>query len=315
MAQPFPVASVQRPSTLAAADVAAMDYVDFIALIRETNRCPGGLPSVRRVASASGIDRTSTVLEIGSNTGFTSLELVKLTGCRVTGIEPNRRAVAEAERRRALLPPALRERVRFEVGDARHLDQADGSIDVIVCGGVNSFIEDRAGAFAEYERVLRELGRLTITSFFYRSAPPLPLRRRLRAIIGVEIPPWDQATWLRTILDGSDWEVLSLEARPAVARGPAIVERYVDHIVAQEHLRQLPVQTVEAIRRRWLEICLTFDANHHYVGILELVVRRPLETLKEQAQLFLAPGEYDRWFTHDLVGEPSAPSGLDEAIP
>ncbi|MGO4716210.1 class I SAM-dependent methyltransferase [Bradyrhizobium sp. 2TAF24] len=285
-------------------DVSALDYVGFISLIQETNRCPGGLISLRRQAIASGIDAACEVLEIGSNTGFTSIELVKMTQCRVTGIEPNFAAVQEARRRQALLPPELRDRIKFEVGDARRLGRARGSVDVIVCGGANSFIDGRDAAFGEYQRVLRPLGRVTLTNFFYLRPPPDSLLRRLRETIGVDIPPWDQRQWLRLILDGSFWEVICLTTHPVVARPAAVVTAYVDYMIDRPALLDLRADTRHAVRRRWQAMCELFNENAAHLGFFELVLRRPLDGLEEQAPLFLSPGEYDRWFEHDLIAPP-----------
>ncbi|EPE94383.1 methyltransferase (plasmid) [Rhizobium grahamii CCGE 502] len=285
-------------------DVAALDYVGFISLIQETNRCPGGLVSLRRQTIASGIDTTSEVLEIGSNTGFTSIELVKMSRCRVTGIEPNAAAVSEARRRAALLPPDLQDRVKFEIGDARRLHREPGSIDVIVCGGANTFIDGRDAAFAEYRRVLRPLGRVTLTNFFYVQPPSQALLQRLRNTIGVDIPPWDQRQWLRMILDGSFWDVISLGTHPVVARPTAVVKAYVDYMVDRPALADLRPNTREAVRRRWQETCDLFNENAAQLSFFELVLRRPIDGMEEQPPLFLSPGEYDRWFAHDIVAAP-----------
>ncbi|MDB5656510.1 MAG: Methyltransferase [Tardiphaga sp.] len=290
-----------QPSALTPDDIVALDYVGFIALIQETNRCPGGLVSLRRQAIASGIDADCEVLEIGSNTGFTSIELTKMSRCRVTGIEPNAAAVQEARRRAALLPAKLRDRVTFEIGDARRLRRAPGSIDVIVCGGANSFIDGRDAAFAEYRRVLRPLGRITLTNFFYVRPPAPDLLQRLRDTIGADIPPWDQRQWLRLILDGSFWDVISLTTHPVAARPAEVVRAYVDHMVDRPALADLQPATRAAVRRRWQATCELFNENAAQLGFFELVLRRPIDGLEEQPPLFLSPGEYDRWFAHDII--------------
>lgn len=287
-------------------DIARLDYVDFIALIQETNRCPGGLPSLRRQAIASGIDSSTDVLEIGSNTGFTSLELVKMTRCRIVGIDTNVAAVAEARRRRALLPSDLRERVRFEVGDARRIGLASGSVDVIVCGGANTFVEGREKAFAEYARVLRPLGRVTVTNFFYRRAPSASLQQRLRETIGIDIPAWDERQWLQSILNGSPWDVVAFERHRVVPRRQVVVDAYVNAMIDRPALVALRADTREAVRERWRGLCALFNENAAHLGFFELVLRRPLPGCEEQPALFLSPGEYDRWFEHGIVSDPDA---------
>ncbi|MEV5985967.1 class I SAM-dependent methyltransferase [Streptomyces sp. NPDC052051] len=150
-----------------------MPYVDLVSLVGETNRCPGGKRAISRLAHTMHLDSRHRVLEVGSNTGFTSIELAVLTGCRTDGIEINPAAVAEADRAAAQLPSHIGERVAFHVGDVRALPWGADVFDAVVCGGALGFVTDRPAAFAEIRRVLRPLGMVSITHLYYRSTPPL----------------------------------------------------------------------------------------------------------------------------------------------
>lgn len=57
-----------------------MDYSSFVGLINERNRPSGGIKTVHTVAVNAFINKNKKVLEIGSNTGFTSVNLALLTG-------------------------------------------------------------------------------------------------------------------------------------------------------------------------------------------------------------------------------------------
>jgi len=90
---------------------------DLLARVGEVNRPPGGKQTVRHIARRLGIGPSTRVLEIGCNTGFTSIELVKITGCSSIGVDVTNRSlkrhgVAVAATTWAGKP------VRFEVGDA-----------------------------------------------------------------------------------------------------------------------------------------------------------------------------------------------------
>jgi len=59
-------------------EIKEMDYNQIIGLIKETNRPPGGRKTVFEIVNRTCIDRESKVLEIGTSTGFTAIELSKL---------------------------------------------------------------------------------------------------------------------------------------------------------------------------------------------------------------------------------------------
>ena len=80
--------------------IRAMSYNELIGLVRETNRTPGGNRAIAAIARRLFVDARSTVLDIGTSTGSTALELTRLTGCAVVGIDKNEAAC----RRRAGAP-------------------------------------------------------------------------------------------------------------------------------------------------------------------------------------------------------------------
>jgi len=70
-------------------EIKEMDYNQIIGLIKETNRPPGGRKTVFEIVNRTCIDRESKVLEIGTSTGFTAIELSKLVKCKITSIDIN----------------------------------------------------------------------------------------------------------------------------------------------------------------------------------------------------------------------------------
>jgi SAM-dependent methyltransferase len=271
--------------------------VDLLTRVSETNRCPGGKHTVRRIARRLGVGPQTRVLEIGSNTGFTSLELVKISGCEASGIDVNAAAVAEANRRAAGLANGLGERVQFQVGDACRLPFPDDSFDLIVCGGANSFIQDRARAFAEYARVLRPYGYVSITNLYYRSQPPAPLLAELRDVLGFEISPYGLTDWL-TILAPDPWELYTLSTTDLTSRQPAVIDEYVDQMCA-ESLTDCGRAEAAAITNQWREVMHLFNRNHAYLSYMELTLR--LNDIPEQPEVFLPQGGYDTFFERDFI--------------
>ena len=68
-------------------EIEKLSYTDFVSLLQEENRPPGGKKTVREVILNSFVDRQSNVLEIGCTNGFTSLEIARLIGCQVIGVD------------------------------------------------------------------------------------------------------------------------------------------------------------------------------------------------------------------------------------
>ncbi|MEU5428445.1 methyltransferase domain-containing protein [Streptomyces olivoreticuli] len=277
-----------------------LDYVDLLSLVGETNRCPGGKRAVSRLAQALHIGPQHRVLEVGSNTGFTSIELVAITGCRTDGVEINAAAVEEARRTAAALPARIAERVAFHIGDVQKLTWDDETFDVVVCGGALGFVENMPSAFAEIRRVLRPLGMVSITHLCYRSMPPADLTDRLAEVLGFRIPVRGWKRWLAELApDG--WELYDLARRPLTARPDAVVDAYAELLTSSGRIEALPPEQRDRVREQWRHACHVFNDNHRHLGVLELVLRRPLDGVPEQPELFLEPGVYDPFFTRQFV--------------
>lgn len=290
-----------------AADVTSLSYVELISLLRETNRPPGGKHALARIARCVGLSREASVLEIGSNTGFTSIELAKLCGCRCHGIDPVPAAVAEAQRRAALHPWPIPGLVTFAVGDASRIDAPDASYDLVVCGGANSFIDEakRPLALAEYRRVLRPYGFLSVTNLFYAAPPPDELVAEVSLTIGTPLVPRNLDDWLR-VFHRPGWELFDLQTWRLAARPPAVVDAYVDSLLQQKHLQTLSQSARKALRERWAGAMRVFNENHRYLGAMMLLLRPSLDRLAEQPELFLEPGRYDPFFELGFVGRSEA---------
>lgn len=282
--------------------ISEIPYVDLLALVGETNRCPGGKRAISRLAHSMHLGPRHHVLEVGSNTGFTSIELASITGCQADGIEINPAAVAEANQTVALLPAHIRERVAFHVGDVRsQLPWDTDTFDAVVCGGALGFVSDRAAAFAEIRRVVRPLGMVSITHLYYRSTPPPELSGRLADILGFTVPVYGWEQWL-TDLAPTGWEVYHVDRRPMAARPAHVVDAYADALTGTPRIAALPAQERARVREQWRAVSHVFNDNHAHLGVLELVLRRPVrDDVPEQPELFIEPGAYDPHFAGGFV--------------
>ncbi|NUS15316.1 MAG: class I SAM-dependent methyltransferase [Streptomyces sp.] len=274
-----------------------LSYVDLLARVGETNRCPGGKRTVRDIARRLGVGPATRVLEIGANTGFTSIELAKITGCTAVGIDVNESAVSEARRNASRLGGGLADRIEFLVADACDIPFEDGEFDLLVCGGANTFIQQRERAFAEYWRVLRPYGFVSVTNLFYRTAPDPELTGDLADVLGFPVPPHGLADWLR-ILVPDGWELYGLSTTDLMARSPQVIDAYVDRLCGA-NLSSLDEAARAAITEQWRHVMHVFNRNHAHLSYMELDLRR--DDVPEQPEVFLGEGRYDPFIEQDFL--------------
>lgn len=111
----------------------------------------------------------AAALDVGCGEGDDTIELARRFGVSVRGIDPVPRHidVARAELARAAeADPHLAGLVAFEPGQAGALPAGDQSADLLWCRDVLVHVDDPAGAYGEFRRVLRPGGRALIYQMF-----------------------------------------------------------------------------------------------------------------------------------------------------
>lgn len=262
--------------TLTPEKVNSMSYVEFISLLRETNRCPGGKDTIRKIIQNTYMNSDTKVLEIGSNTGFTSLEIARTVKCQVIGLEPIRSAVNEARRELSGDITKIQNLVEFVEGSAYDIPFPNDTFDVLVTGGATSFMSDKHKALDEYYRVLKPWGFLAIANLCYFKTPPQEVVRAVSEIIGVEIPAWTQNDWLNLFKKNELFEVYFYEPNTLTNRTQNELEEYVDLFIKKDHIAGMNQDTVRAIKERWLAILEVFNENHKYLGYIITIFRKRL---------------------------------------
>lgn len=261
-----------------------MPYVDFISLLRETNRCPGGKDTINWILQNSFANQNTRVLEIGSNTGFSSLEVARLIRANVLGIDVSDAAVTVANQELARDIPSIQKLVKFVVASAYDIPCADQSIDLIISGGSTSFMDDKSTAVSEMHRVLSDWGFCSVTNLFYRSQPPCELLDKVSKIIGAKINYMMADDWVQIYTNNKLFEVYKLETVPLEPQTDERLAEYVDYFMSKPHIKSLPPEDVSAIRQRWMEILRIFNENHKYLSFIRCLLRkRPIE---EEPELF-----------------------------
>jgi ubiquinone/menaquinone biosynthesis C-methylase UbiE len=251
-----------------------MDYNQLIGLVRETNRPPGGVDSIVTIAQRAFIRQGQRILDIGTSTGITSIELARLTGATVQGIDINPTSLEEARRR------AARYRVdhlcSFHQQDATRLDEPDESFDLVFCGNVTSLISKRDRALGEYVRVLKLGGFVAAIPMYYIKPPSDALVDAVREAIKVRIEPLYKSYW-------ADFFAVP-PLQPCFCQDfafddidPREVDEFVDQILMRPHLESLDSAARAALNRKYREHMQLFRDNLSHMGYSVMLLRKEPE--------------------------------------
>ncbi len=275
---------MNNKNSISSDDIKKMNYVQFISLIQETNRCPGGKHSINKIVQNSFIDSNSIVLEVGSNTGFTSLEIARTAKCKVFGIDIEQEAVEIAKNKLKSDTQEIQNLVSFGTGSALEIPFPDNYFDLIVTGGATSFIADKQSAIKEYYRVLKPWGFLSVTNLCYINTPPNNIIEQVSKIIGVNIETWGPDEWLNLFSKQNKFELYLFEKYKLYERKKNIIDDYIDYFMQKPHLKDLSLDTKEAIKFRWRDTISVFNENHKYLGFILTLFRKA--HIEEEIELF-----------------------------
>ncbi|AGL19164.1 class I SAM-dependent methyltransferase [Actinoplanes sp. N902-109] len=251
-------------------DIATIDFSRLVGLLNEPNMPSGGGATIRRVIDLARLRPGSRVLEVGSNTGYTSIEFASWIDGHVTGLDIN--PVSTAFAREKAARHGLRN-LTFDVGDGQDLPYADGSFDLVYVSNVTSFIDDHRRACDEYHRVLADDGLLVAAPIYYRTPPPEDMRRRVGAAIGVDLKVTDQRYWTDMFADPRA-TLVEQETYEYLRQSDERIAAYVGTVLDQPHLHRIDPALRAAAADRLTYFYRLFDENLSYARYDILVFRR-----------------------------------------
>ncbi|MDD4352897.1 MAG: class I SAM-dependent methyltransferase [Candidatus Nanoarchaeia archaeon] len=271
-----------------------MDYSQFVGIVRERNRPSGGIKTVQEVAVNAFINSSKKILEIGSNTGFTSVNMSLLTGCKCIGIDINKNSVKEARRYAKI--NGVNKLVKFSVYNAEKLPYKKESFDCVWCSNVTSFIKNKEKAIKEYIRVLKKNGILIVVPIYYIKKPSNQIVKKISQALNSEIKIWSKSFWLKLFEEISlkqdtplqlfyskDFKYLNREK---------YIEEYASNIIEKEHIQKYDSKKIKEVKDKIIYFMELFNQNLKYAGYSILLYQKRVE--KEEIELFLTKkNEYD----------------------
>lgn len=265
-------------------DFKSMNYIDLISFLNETNRCPGGKDTINWLLRHTFANQNTVALEIGSNTGFSSLEVARTIKCKITGIDVSQKAVEIANNELSRDVSEIQKLVDFKIGSAYDIPFSNNSFDLIIAGGSTSFMDDKNRAISEMERVLKPWGFLTVTNLYYHTPPPQSLLDRVSNIIRAEISPHTAQNWIDIYKSNSAFEVYKFESVRLNKRSPEELNAYVEFFMHKPQVQELSSVEQKELKRVWSDILNTFNENHKYLGFIRAVLRK--RYIEEEPELF-----------------------------
>lgn len=272
---------MKKLEELTVEDIERMDYNNLISIVKETNRVPGGFKTLQEVANITMLDSSKHILEIGTSTGVSAIELARLTKCKIDSIDVNERSIEEARKRAE--KEGLLKYINFQIGDAQNMTFADKSFDIVFCGNVTSLIPDRKKALNEYYRVLKNSGILVAVPMYYIKEPSQDLIRKVSDAIQVKVEISNKKYWkdFYNINDlvykyEQDFKFKYIENQE--------IEKFVDYILSKEHLKVMKKEVFEVLSRKYREYIYIFRDNLSHMGYSILALFK--ENVNPEPELF-----------------------------
>lgn len=138
---------------------------------------PGGAALTARLAAWLNVGSGSLIADVACGSGASAIQVARLTGCRVIGLDLSPDNVTSAQRTAA--HAGLSGRVSFVVGDAEALPLDNASLDGALSECALCTFPDKPAAARELVRALRPGARLALADM---TAEPARLPQQLRTL-------------------------------------------------------------------------------------------------------------------------------------
>lgn len=257
-----------------------LSYVDFVSILNETNRPPGGKRTIRTIVQNSFLNKDSAVLEIGCNTGFSSIEISSLIKCSVVGIDLNETSIKVAQSNS--ITHLVSDKVKFQSGNVEALEFKDECFDLLMGGGAIAWVKNRELAINECIRVLKPWGFLSVVPFYYHTIPPPQLINDLNAALNINIQPWKKEFWI-DLFTNFGFELYYSEDQKITSVSDEKVHTFLN-ILLNTIKNDVTEIAYSAFLERGKFYYNLFNENHKYLSYgVYLMRKRPV---KEQIELF-----------------------------
>ena len=273
---------MKKIESLTPEDIKKMSYNEIIGLVRETNRTPGGLNTIKTVARMLNLNNNSKILDIGTSTGHTALEFGRLLNCEVVGIDINDESIKTATERCSRFKL---DKVKFQIDDATNMSFKDGIFDVVFAGNVTSLVNNREAALNEYWRVLKPNGYLVAVPMYYIKEPSEKLVDDVREAIQVNIEVQHKEDWKKFFLREND-EIFEEVDFKFLKCSDEEINEFCKNILERDHLKKLKKESMETLKECYYNFMHLFNENNSHMGFTVFIIRRKESDIFNDPELY-----------------------------
>jgi|SRR3989344_2783150 len=251
-------------------DIEKMDYNQIIGIVKETNRPPGGKNSVFEIINRLHLTEKSKILEIGTSTGFTPIEISRLVQCKITSVDINEESLEEAKKR------ATSEgygNINFSKADVNSLPFEDESFDVVIVGNVFSLMEAKKRALSECMRVSKKDGYIIAIPMYYIKTPSEELIRKVSGAIKVDINPMYKSDWIN-FFSISELGIYWLKDFKFDYVEDEKINFFCEDILKRKHLQNLNKKTYDKLSEVYKEFMFLFRDNLSQMGYSIIILSK-----------------------------------------
>ncbi len=255
---------------LSVEDIGRMDYNQIIGLVKETNRPPGGKNSLFEIMNRIKITKDSKILEVGTSTGFTPIEISRLVKCNINSVDINEESLKEAKKR-ADFEGYIN--INFSKADVNNLPFEEGTFDLVIVGNVFSLMKNKRKALKECLRVCKKDGFIAAIPMYYLEKPSKDLIQNVSDAIKVKIDPLYKSNWIDFFL-ASELDIYWSKDFRFDYIGDKRIEEFCEEILQREHLNSLNEETYKKLHHIYKEYMFLFRENLSRMGYTILILSK-----------------------------------------
>ena len=251
-------------------DIMEMDYNQLISIVKETNRLPGGRNSIMEIISRLQITENTKLLEIGTSTGFTSIEISRFVKCKITAIDINELSLSEALERANKQGYS---NINFIKADANSLPFDKEFFDIVIIGNVFSLMTDKKITFNECMRVCKNDGFIVAIPMYYLKSPSEKLVQDVSDAIKVNITPMYKKDWIE-FFSIPELEIYLIKDYKFNYIEDKEVDRFCNEILKRKHLEDLSPDALETLTEVYSKFMFLFRDNLSHMGYSILLLSK-----------------------------------------
>lgn len=263
------------------------DYSTMVGWIKERNRPSGGVRTLAEFASRSFLRPGKKILEVGSNTGFSVVNLALLSGAHCSGIDINEDSVAESKSYAAAND--VSHVTDFKVGSALQIPFESETFDALWVSNVTSFISNKQDAFKEYLRVLKPNGILGVAPIYYHTEPPSDLLEKVESFVNTKINIKSLKHWKEEIEETARQNECHLVEYACLDYKyddrADVLDMWIGSIIQKPHLSDWTERERNALVERYKECMTVFNENLKYCCFSLILYQKRI--VPEEQELFV----------------------------